>query len=34
MAFEPPSAWTQNVVFPEGYEPAYAPYFRGVGIAK
>lgn len=34
MAFEPPSAWTTNVVFPEGYEPAYAPYFRGVGIAK
>lgn len=33
MAFEPPSAWTQNVVFPEGYQPAYAPYFRGVGIA-
>jgi peptide/nickel transport system substrate-binding protein len=34
MAFEPPSAWTTNVVFPEGYKPAYAPYFRGVGIAK
>lgn len=34
MAFEPPSAWSKKVVFPEGYEPAYAPYFRGVGVSK
>jgi peptide/nickel transport system substrate-binding protein len=28
----PPSAWTDRAVFPEGYEPAYAPTFRGVGV--
>ena len=32
MLFTPPSAWTDNVVFPEGYTPAYAPHFRGVGV--
>jgi peptide/nickel transport system substrate-binding protein len=34
FAAQPPSAWTDKVVFPEGYEPAYAPTFRGVGIAQ
>jgi peptide/nickel transport system substrate-binding protein len=28
----PPSAWTDKAVFPEGYQPAYAPTFRGVGV--
>ncbi|MCO1656245.1 ABC transporter substrate-binding protein [Pseudonocardia humida] len=28
----PPSAWTDKAVFPEGYRPAYAPTFRGVGV--
>jgi peptide/nickel transport system substrate-binding protein len=28
----PPSAWTDTAVFPEGYQPAYAPTFRGVGV--
>ncbi|MBM9465910.1 ABC transporter substrate-binding protein [Nakamurella leprariae] len=28
----PPSAWTDKAVFPEGYQPAYAPHFRGVGV--
>ncbi|SNX94701.1 peptide/nickel transport system substrate-binding protein [Geodermatophilus sabuli] len=28
----PPSAWTDRAVFPEGYQPAYAPTFRGVGV--
>ncbi|WP_186364095.1 ABC transporter substrate-binding protein [Ornithinimicrobium sufpigmenti] len=32
MLFTPPSAWTDNVVLPEGYTPAYAPHFRGVGV--
>ena len=32
MLFEPPSAWSQRAVFPEGYHPAYAPHFRGVGV--
>ena len=30
----PPSAWTDNVVFPEGYTPAYAPHFRGVCVTS
>jgi peptide/nickel transport system substrate-binding protein len=34
FAAQPPSVWTEKVVFPEGYEPAYAPTFRGVGIAQ
>lgn len=34
FAAQPPSVWTSNVVFPEGYEPAYAPTFRGVGIVQ
>ena len=32
MLFTPPSAWSDNVVLPEGYTPAYAPHFRGVGV--
>ena len=32
LHFYPPSAWGHNVVFPEGYQPAYAPHFRGVGV--
>jgi peptide/nickel transport system substrate-binding protein len=28
----PPSAWTDKAVFPEGYEVAYAPHLRGVGV--
>ncbi|WP_131104582.1 ABC transporter substrate-binding protein [Ornithinimicrobium sufpigmenti] len=32
MLFTPPSAWSDNVVLPEGYVPAYAPHFRGVGV--
>ena len=32
MLFTPPSAWTDNVVLPEGYTPAYTPHFRGVGV--
>jgi peptide/nickel transport system substrate-binding protein len=28
----PPSAWTDKAVFPDGYQPAYAPTFRGVGV--
>jgi peptide/nickel transport system substrate-binding protein len=28
----PPSAWTSRAVFPEGYRPAYAPTFYGVGV--
>ncbi len=31
-AHVPPSAWTDAAVFPEGYQPAYAPTFRGVGV--
>lgn len=31
-AHYPPSAWTDRAVFPEGYQPAYAPTFRGVGV--
>jgi peptide/nickel transport system substrate-binding protein len=31
-AHVPPSAWTDKAVFPEGYRPAYAPTFRGVGV--
>lgn len=31
-AHVPPSAWTDRAVFPEGYRPAYAPTFRGVGV--
>ncbi len=27
----PPSAWTDKAVFPDGYEPAYSPHYRGVG---
>ncbi|MQA13229.1 MAG: hypothetical protein GEV09_03400 [Pseudonocardiaceae bacterium] len=34
FAATPPSAWTDEVIFPEGYEPAYAPTFRGVGKTK
>jgi peptide/nickel transport system substrate-binding protein len=30
----PPSAWTDKAVFPEGYQPAYAPTFRGVGVTR
>lgn len=30
--FTPPSVWTDNVVFPDGYTPSYAPHFRGVGV--
>lgn len=30
----PPSAWTDKAVFPDGYQPAYAPTFRGVGVTK
>jgi peptide/nickel transport system substrate-binding protein len=33
FAAQPPSAWTDNVIFPPGYKPAYSPTFRGVGIA-
>ena len=33
MLFEPPSAWSTRAVFPEGYTPAYAPHFRGVGVS-
>lgn len=32
--FTPPSAWTDKIVFPEGYVPAYQPHFRGVGVTK
>lgn len=32
FAAQPPSVWTDRVVFPEGYHPAYAPVFRGVGV--
>lgn len=32
LLFTPPSVWTENAVFPEGYEPAYCPHFRGVGV--
>ncbi|MBM9465908.1 ABC transporter substrate-binding protein [Nakamurella leprariae] len=28
----PPSAWTDKAVFPQGYEVAYAPNLRGVGV--
>jgi peptide/nickel transport system substrate-binding protein len=28
----PPSAWTDKAVFPEGYQVAYAPNLRGVGV--
>lgn len=31
-AHYPPSAWTDRAVFPEGYRPAYAPTFYGVGV--
>ena len=27
-----PSAWTDKAVFLDGYQPAYAPTFRGVGV--
>jgi peptide/nickel transport system substrate-binding protein len=30
----PPSAWTDKAWFPEGYEPAYAPTLRGVGVTS
>lgn len=30
----PPSAWTDRAVFPDGYQPAYAPHFRGVGVTS
>jgi peptide/nickel transport system substrate-binding protein len=30
----PPSAWTDKAVFPDGYRPAYAPTFRGVGVTR
>jgi len=33
-AHYPPSAWTDRAVFPEGYRPAYAPTFRGVGVTS
>ena len=33
-AHDPPSAWTDRAVFPEGYRPAYAPTFRGVGVTS
>lgn len=33
-AHVPPSAWTDRAVFPEGYQPAYAPTFRGVGVTS
>ena len=32
-AAQPPSVWTDKVIFPQGYKPAYAPTFRGVAIA-
>jgi hypothetical protein len=27
----PPPAWAK-AVFPDGYQPAYAPTFRGAGV--
>ncbi|MFC5949163.1 ABC transporter substrate-binding protein [Pseudonocardia lutea] len=32
-AAQPPSVWTDKVIFPPGYRPAYAPVFRGVAVA-
>lgn len=34
MLFQPPSAWPERAVFPEGYTPSYTPHFRGVGVTS
>lgn len=34
FAAQPPSVWSDDVLFPEGYRPAYAAHFRGVAISR
>ncbi|MBW0089159.1 hypothetical protein I4I73_08905 [Pseudonocardia sp. KRD-184] len=34
FAAQPPSVWTDAVLFPDGYRPAYAATFRGVAISR